>query len=298
MTISITHPFVSAKGDGTDATLVRPSNWNAVHTTSMANNTLVGNVSGGIGPFTEIALSPFVAAALGAVDAASFLAALGVGAFLTGDVKFTLNTNAEAGWIIYQGGGVTIGNAISSASVRANADCQALYVLIWTIISSQSANLYCPVLGGLGASAISDFNANKQITLPWFSGRTIVGAGASAGLLSTRSAGAWFGEETHALVAGEVPNLTSTGSISGSANVTPSTGGNFVVTGGSMIGGATGNVTGGSLFAFFANAAPIISGATGSVTGSASVATNTTGGTSPAHNNMQPSIPLWVKVKL
>jgi hypothetical protein len=27
----ITHPFVSAKADGSDATLVRPSNWNADH---------------------------------------------------------------------------------------------------------------------------------------------------------------------------------------------------------------------------------------------------------------------------
>lgn len=28
----ITHPFVSPKADGADATLVRPSNWNAQHT--------------------------------------------------------------------------------------------------------------------------------------------------------------------------------------------------------------------------------------------------------------------------
>ena len=29
---SVTHPFVSAVSDGADATLVRPSNWNAGHT--------------------------------------------------------------------------------------------------------------------------------------------------------------------------------------------------------------------------------------------------------------------------
>ncbi len=29
---SITHPFVSAIADGADATVVRPSNWNAAHT--------------------------------------------------------------------------------------------------------------------------------------------------------------------------------------------------------------------------------------------------------------------------
>ena len=32
---TVTHPFVSAKADGGDATLVRPSNWNAGHTIDM-----------------------------------------------------------------------------------------------------------------------------------------------------------------------------------------------------------------------------------------------------------------------
>lgn len=31
----VTHPFVSAKADGGDATLIRPSNWNAVHTSTI-----------------------------------------------------------------------------------------------------------------------------------------------------------------------------------------------------------------------------------------------------------------------
>ena len=33
--MSVTHPFVSTKGDGGDATLVRPSNWNAAHTVAI-----------------------------------------------------------------------------------------------------------------------------------------------------------------------------------------------------------------------------------------------------------------------
>jgi hypothetical protein len=32
--MGVTHPFVSAKADDGDATLVRPSNWNAAHTPS------------------------------------------------------------------------------------------------------------------------------------------------------------------------------------------------------------------------------------------------------------------------
>lgn len=31
MAVTVTHPFVSAIPDGVDATLVRPSNWNATH---------------------------------------------------------------------------------------------------------------------------------------------------------------------------------------------------------------------------------------------------------------------------
>ena len=34
MAVTVTHPFVSAILDGADATLVRPSNWNATHSIS------------------------------------------------------------------------------------------------------------------------------------------------------------------------------------------------------------------------------------------------------------------------
>ena len=34
MAVTVTHPFVSAIGDGADTTLVRPSNWNATHSIS------------------------------------------------------------------------------------------------------------------------------------------------------------------------------------------------------------------------------------------------------------------------
>lgn len=41
MTLSITHTFVSAKADSTDATLINPSNWNAGHTISNPYGILV-----------------------------------------------------------------------------------------------------------------------------------------------------------------------------------------------------------------------------------------------------------------
>ena len=80
--------------------------------------------------------------------------------FTTGDVKTTLKTAADAGWVMMNDG--TIGDASSGATTRANADTQALFTLLWTNVS----NTNCPVSGGRGASAAADFAAHKTIALP------------------------------------------------------------------------------------------------------------------------------------
>ena len=54
----IKHKFVSAKGDGTDSTRVRPSNWNDDHEFWMDEGTIIGRPPGaGAGPGQEIPLS-------------------------------------------------------------------------------------------------------------------------------------------------------------------------------------------------------------------------------------------------
>lgn len=56
--MQIKHPFVSGKSDGTDATLVQPSNWNAGHAmTIAANNVVVGNNAGTNQPAAELTAS-------------------------------------------------------------------------------------------------------------------------------------------------------------------------------------------------------------------------------------------------
>lgn len=87
----------------------------------------------------------------------------------TGDVKFQLINHSIAGWVRLNGR--TVGSASSGASERANADTQALFIYIWT----NFVDSLCPVLGGRGASALADFNANKQITLIDARGRTLFG---------------------------------------------------------------------------------------------------------------------------
>ena len=56
MAIDINHAFVSAKADDADATLIRPSNWNADHTFTMATNKLLGRGTASAGAVEEITL--------------------------------------------------------------------------------------------------------------------------------------------------------------------------------------------------------------------------------------------------
>lgn len=78
MAISLIHTFVSGKGDGGDATLVQPSNWNAQHTLNCATGVVLGRTTAGTGAVQELTLTTSGAALLAAAD--SNAAALAVGA--------------------------------------------------------------------------------------------------------------------------------------------------------------------------------------------------------------------------
>jgi hypothetical protein len=54
MTISLLHSFDSPKSDGTDATLIQPSNWDAEHTTSMATARVLGRTAASTGAAGEL----------------------------------------------------------------------------------------------------------------------------------------------------------------------------------------------------------------------------------------------------
>lgn len=57
----VTHTFVSAKADGGDATLVRPSNWNAAHVTAFTEFTQDLGVARSAGTFDITGLSGLTA---------------------------------------------------------------------------------------------------------------------------------------------------------------------------------------------------------------------------------------------
>ena len=191
MTLSIKHKFVSAKTDGTDATLIRPSNWNDAHDISLSTNSLIGRATAGAGPAEEITCTALARAILASADAGAVLVALGLGAFSTGDVKLTLKASADPGWIMMND--QTIGS-VSSAAAFASADAQALYELIWTNVS----DTYAPVTGGRGGTASGDFGAGKPMRLTKVLGRALAAAGSGSGL-SSRMLGATVGEEANVL---------------------------------------------------------------------------------------------------
>ena len=104
-------------------------------------------------------------------------ASVGSVAVYTGDVRWTISPTVQTGWLLSNGG--TIGDALSSASERANADTQDLWELIWN-----STNINdCPMYDSSGApqakggSAAADYALHYRIALPSMIGRTVVGAG-------------------------------------------------------------------------------------------------------------------------
>lgn len=117
--------------------------------------------------------------------------------FTTGDVKLTIKTVADSGWVLMNDG--TMGNGSSGGTTRANADTESLFTLLW----NNTADADCAVSSGRGANAAADFAANKTIALPKALGRALGVYGAGSGLTS-RAMAKITGVETHPLITAEL----------------------------------------------------------------------------------------------
>lgn len=215
------------------------------------------------------------------VDATTVLA--------TGDIKVRYGTGALAGFV--RSNGRTIGSASSGGTERANADCEDLFLYLWT----EDANL--TVSTGRGASAAADWAANKNIALPDFRGRVIAGlddmGNSAAGRRTTTYTGVAatvLGSvsthgESHALTAAQIPSLTSTGSFtsSGSTFTSSDQDTNTFST----------NAGGASVWRAWNTGASVSRGA---VTGSLSVTSSGTSGS--AHSVVDPTIFITTYMKL
>jgi hypothetical protein len=201
----------------------------------------------------------------------------------TGDYKWRPTSEFITGFV--KANAQTIGSATSGATGRANADTQALFIYEWT----NCPDAHCPVLGGRGATALADFSANKQLTLPdcrsrvcgvglddmgnSAAGRLLAGNVTSGGGDGVTTPGANGGEANHTLVTGELPIITPSGTIGGSQTI--------VANVGSILGatGAAGNQL--EMSTTQPNNNITINGSSFSFTGNSF-------GSGLAHNNMAP----------
>lgn len=201
--------------------------------------------------------------------------------FSTGDVKFSLKTVADTGWVLMND--LTIGNAASSATGRANADTLDLYTLLW----NNTINTWCAVSTGRGASAAADFAANKTIALPKALGRALAIYGSGSGL-TARVMAQVLGVETHTLSTAEIPSHNHTQDSHNHTQNAHSH--NFT----GFNAGAAG------LFGGYQNGNQTDAQATTSTTATnnATTATNQATGGGGAHQNMQPTLFLNMMIKL
>ncbi len=126
---------------------------------------------------------------------------LNIGAWVTGNARLTFTTTAATGWILANDG--SIGNASSGATTRANADCAALFTVLYNAIAALELQTSAGATVGRGASAAADFAANRRLVIPKMLGRSIAIAGAGSGLTS-RALGSTAGAET------ETPTVAKT----------------------------------------------------------------------------------------
>jgi len=73
MAVSLKHKFASAKSDGGDATLVRPSNWNDEHDLLIDASKIVGRTTAGTGSAEEISVSSDLTLTAGTLGVATSL---------------------------------------------------------------------------------------------------------------------------------------------------------------------------------------------------------------------------------
>jgi hypothetical protein len=207
------HPFISPKADGTDSTLVKPSDWNAEHTVETdAAAVYLGRDASAPGPVQEFPINhassgdDFTIYTKAQVDAiiAAAIAALSPGP-TTGDIIASF-ASAKPGWLILNG--ITIGN-VGSASDFPNATAEALFKLFWALNGNTwpvfNASTGAP---SRGATADADWTSTapyKKIPIPDASARGIIMLDYGRGIIPSLTAlGQQIGEPAHALTVAEL----------------------------------------------------------------------------------------------
>lgn len=143
------------------------------------------------------------------------------GTIPTGTVFDYVGATAPSGYLLLSG--LTIGDASSAGTARANADTETLFTLLW----NSMANAEAAVSTGRGANAAADFAAHKTIALPDARGRTIAGKDNMGGTTASRltssggivgtTLGIAGGTETHTLITAELASHSHFQQVSSAA---------------------------------------------------------------------------------
>ncbi|TPM37055.1 hypothetical protein [Mesorhizobium sp. B2-3-2] len=206
--------------------------------------------------------------------------------FQTGDIKTAWRASVPSGFVRLNGR--TIGQASSGATERANADCQALFLFLWTEDSALA------VSGGRGATAAGDWAAAKTIALPDWRGRTPIGMDSMGNAASGRVTDAQLGSDSDTLgsAGGEAAHTLTTAELASHSHT---------FTGDALPAHAhtyprdAGSGSGPSWQGGFRNEALVN---TSSVSAGTPTGTISNTGSGTAHNNLQPSVvvPFFIKL--
>lgn len=189
--------------------------------------------------------------------------------------------------------GTTIGNASSNATGRANADCAALFAVLWGGLANTEAVIYDSAGSTTtrGADAATDFGLNKAIAVPDRRDRGSIGKGTMGGTtaagrvlntapvaIDTSTLGKSGGADRDTLDATKIPAHSHSVTDPGHGHT---------ISGGLIFGGSSIPQTGGSLASSGSAAASAVTG----------ISIQNTGG-GLAHNNVHPVIVCNVVIKL
>ena len=177
MAISVKHAFTSPKADGTDSTLVQPSNWNAEHTLTLAAGKILGRNTSSAGAVQELPLA-FDTAGNAALSATGFFTtAVGTtaerpGTPVTGMFRVNSSLTKFEGyngtaWSPVGGGGATISDTApaspSAGDLWWNSANGQMYTYYndgtssqWVVANSfTGGSAYLPLTGGALTGAVT-----------------------------------------------------------------------------------------------------------------------------------------------
>jgi microcystin-dependent protein len=202
MAVSLKHAFNSPKGDGPDASVVRPSNWNAEHALTLTGPAVLGKPGAGNGPAVEMPAGAFGQQVLAAADQNAFNGI--TGALPTGAMMMFCGGLASiTGWV--RANGLTISSLAGAGTERHTADCKPLFVHLY----NSFPDTVCPVSGGRSGNAVNDFVANKTLRLPDLRGKQFTGddvmGNAAANVNPGGTLGVTGGAPTHAIAQANLP---------------------------------------------------------------------------------------------